>query len=73
MPTGSLTTEAVIELFFLTHRETGGFFLMKRTQTGKILTCFLQCDPGLDNLNNIGSGKKLINKSRRNHRDTNAL
>jgi len=46
---------------------------MKRAQTGEILACFLQCDPGLDNLNDIGSGKKLINKSRRDNRDTNAL
>jgi hypothetical protein len=46
---------------------------MKRAQAGEILACFLQRDPGLDNLNDIGSGKKLINKSRRDHRDANTL
>jgi hypothetical protein len=46
---------------------------MERAQTGKVLPRLLQCDPGLDYLNDIGSGKKLINKSRRDHRDANTL
>lgn len=54
--------KAMIELLGRTHGKTGGFFIMKGTQTHEVCATFFELDVLAHNVNDVNAGKQILNK-----------
>ena len=59
------TTKAVVKLLGRAYGKTGGFFIMKGTQTHEVCAAFLELDILTHDINNINAGKQILNKGLR--------
>ncbi len=57
------TAEAVVELFFTVYGERGGFFVMEWTARMVVLALLLQLYPRVDEIDDVGSGKQIIDEN----------